>query len=105
MQLLDQGDDQAVGQHQEGGDGIHDHAVRHDAGKGEGGGREISFETSIISNWLYNKTQPTMMFYKMTVHFTFAHSLQPRDIQQISQPSPVDVEFLGRDMAKETCHS
>lgn len=31
MELLNQGDNQAVGQHQEGSDGIHDHAVRHDA--------------------------------------------------------------------------
>lgn len=45
------------------------------------------------------------MFHNMTVHFAFAHSLQPRDIQQISQPSPVDVQFLGRDKAKEMCHS
>lgn len=30
MQPWNQGHDQAVRQHQEGGDGVHDHAVRHD---------------------------------------------------------------------------
>lgn len=73
MKVLDQGDDQAVGQDQEGGDGIHDHAVRHDA---ERGGDILSKHPS------YPVTR--LQLAQPTVHFNCARSLTsaqgyPRD--------------------------
>lgn len=51
MQALNQGDNQAVGQHQERGNGIHNHAVRHDTETKE----KAVFQFCIISYSLHNK--------------------------------------------------